>query len=98
MAGSVRTRGYPRSLDPLRRSTIFCRLAVRASSWIPATVALIALSGFVFLTRSLERLEWTDAYVAAFSDALRGCDGYPVSPSGSPGRPRISPSRCSRPA
>jgi membrane-associated phospholipid phosphatase len=41
-------------------------------------VAVVALMGFVLLTWSLGRLEWTDAYVATFADALRGCDGYPV--------------------
>lgn len=54
-----------------------CRSAVRASSRIPAVVALIGLCSFILLTRSLGRFEWTDAYVAAFVDASRGCDGCP---------------------
>jgi hypothetical protein len=46
--------------------------AVRWRSCIPATLAVVAISGFIFLTQSLGHLAWTDAYVAACADAFRG--------------------------
>lgn len=51
--------------------------AVRERTWIPQSLGAVAFCGFLVLTACLGRLEWQDAYVAAFLDALRGCGSSP---------------------
>jgi len=51
---------------------------VGAHSWIPRTLSVSAFCAFLVLAWSLGRIEWEDAYVAAFLDTIRGCEEYPL--------------------